>query len=323
MTAPADRVRVGICAWADPALIEAGTFYPRKSMTAEARLRHYAGVFDVVEVNASYYAIPDVLTVRRWAERTPPGFIFHVKAWSLMTGHHPRAPAVPADVRALLPARARRTRRGEILADDVPAEGVDAAFRLFRAALGPLEAAGKLGYVLFQFAPWVHFEPGRLDYLASLPERLPGWTIAAEFRHRSWFPDHAGETLGALQAARLAHVITDAPAVAGAMPHVTAVTASTAVMRLHGRNAEGFLRQLRGEEPSVREKYDYLYTDAELAALVPELGGLARDSDEVFVSFNNNNRDYPVRNALALKRLLGQPVRAAGRPDDLFGAAVW
>jgi len=312
------RVRVGICSWADPALIEAGTFYPKKSMSAEARLRFYAGVFDVVEVNASYYAIPDVLTVRRWAERTPPGFVFHVKAWSLMTGHHPRPQSLPADVQAVLPERVRRSPRGEILADDVPAEGVDAAFRLFRASLAPLAEAGKLGYVLFQFAPWVHFEPARLDYVASLPERLPGTTVAVEFRHRSWFPDHADETLRALRAARLAHVITDAPAVGGAVPHVTAVTAPTAVLRLHGRNAEGFLRQLRGEEPSVREKYDYLYSDAELAALVPEIGGLAEDSEEVFVSFNNNNRDYPVRNALALRRLLGQRGADEVLQRDLF-----
>jgi uncharacterized protein YecE (DUF72 family) len=312
------RVRVGICSWADPALIEAGTFYPKKSMSAEARLRFYAGVFDVVEVNASYYAIPDVLTVRRWAERTPPGFLFHVKAWSLMTGHHPRPQSLPADVQAVLPERVRRSPRGEILADDVPAEGVDAAFRLFRAALAPLAEAGKLGYVLFQFAPWVHFEPARLDYLASLPERLPGATVAVEFRHRSWFPDHADETLRALRAARLAHVVTDAPAVGGAVPHVTAVTAPTAVLRLHGRNAEGFLRQLRGEEPSVREKYDYLYSHAELAALVPEIGGLAEDSEEVFVSFNNNNRDYPVRNALALRTLLGQRGAVEVLQRDLF-----
>ena len=312
------RVRVGICSWADPALIEAGTFYPKKSMSAEARLRFYAGVFDVVEVNASYYAIPDVLTVRRWAERTPPGFVFHVKAWSLMTGHHPRPQSLPADVQAVLPERVRRSPRGDILADDVPAEGVDAAFRLFRAALAPLAEAGKLGYVLFQFAPWVHFEPARLDYLASLPERLPGATVAVEFRHRSWFPDHADETLRALRAARLAHVVTDAPAVGGAVPHVTAVTAPTAVLRLHGRNAEGFLRQLRGEEPSVREKYDYLYSDAELAALVPEIGGLAEDSEEVFVSFNNNNRDYPVRNALALRTLLGQRGAVEVLQRDLF-----
>ena len=312
------RVRVGICSWADPALIEAGTFYPKKSMSAEARLRFYAAVFDVVEVNASYYAIPDVLTVRRWAERTPPGFVFHVKAWSLMTGHHPLPQSLPADVQAGLPERVRHSPRGEILADDVPAEGVDAAFRLFRAALAPLAEAGKLGYVLFQFAPWVHFEPARLDYLASLPERLPGATVAVEFRHRSWFPDHADETLRSLRAARLAHVITDAPAVGGAVPHVTAVTAPTAVLRLHGRNAEGFLRQLRGEEPSVREKYDYLYSDAELAALVPEIGGLAEDSEEVFVSFNNNNRDYPVRNALALRRLLGQRGADEVLQRDLF-----
>jgi uncharacterized protein YecE (DUF72 family) len=68
----------------------------------------------------------------------------------------------------------------------------------------------------------------------------------------------------------------------------------------------------------VREKYDYLYSDAELAALVPEISGLAQDSDEVFVSFNNNNRDYPVRNALALKRLLGQRVPDESLPRDLF-----
>ena len=197
-------VRVGICSWADPPLIESGAFYPKKSMSAEARLRFYARHFDVVEVNASYYAIPDVLTVRRWAERTPPGFVFHVKAWSLMTGHHPRAQALPADLQALLPAHPRRSARGEVLADEFPGEALDASFRLFRAALGPLETAGKLGYVLFQFAPWVHYEPRRLDYLASLPARLPGWTLAVEFRHRSWFPDHADETLGALRAAAAA-----------------------------------------------------------------------------------------------------------------------
>ena len=311
-------MRVGISSWADPALIEEGTFYPKKSMSAEARLRFYASVFDVVEVNASYYAIPDVLTVRRWAERTPPGFIFHAKAWSLMTGHNPRAGTLPADVQALLPRQPRRSPRGEVLADEVPSEGVEAAFRLFRAALGPLEEAGKLGYVLFQFAPWVHFEDRWLEYLAGLPARLPGWTLAVELRHRSWFPDHADETLRALRAARLAHVVTDAPAVGGAMPHVTAVTAPAAVMRLHGRNAEGWLRQLRGEEPAVREKYDYLYQEPELAALLPELSGMAEDSEEVFVSFNNNNRDYPVRNALMLKRLLGQPTREVSFPRDLF-----
>jgi uncharacterized protein YecE (DUF72 family) len=312
------RIRVGICAWADPALIESGAFYPRKSMSAEARLRHYASFFDVVEVNSSYYAIPDIRNTQRWVERTPPGFVFHVKAYSLMTGHHPRAETVPADLTALLPRAPRKTRRGEIDASSFSPEAFDRAFALFRTAVRPIAEAGKLGYVLFQFAPWVHFDTERLDYLASLPARLPGFTIAVEFRHRSWLPDHVDETLRALHDAGLAHVIVDAPTGGAAIPRVTTTTARTSVFRLHGRNADGWLRQLRGEEPSVREKYDYLYSEGELRALLPEIDAVSGETDDVFISFNNNNRDYPVKNALMMKRLLGQPTPAEPTALDLF-----
>src|SRR5881396_3355225 len=287
------RVRVGISSWADPALIESRAFYPRKSMSADARLRFYASVFDVVEVNSSYYAIPDVLNVRRWAERTPPGFVAR-----------------------LISPRARRTHRGEIEAGEFPPEALDEAFRLFRAALAPLAEAGKLGYVLFQLAPWVRYDDARLEYLASLPARLPGWTVAVEFRHRSWLPDHTHEALSTLRRAGACGVVVDAPVVAGAVPRMAVVTAPVAVFRLHGRNAEGWMRQLRGEEPAVREKYDYLYSEAELHELMPELDEAADEAEQVYVSFNNNNRDYPVRNALMLKRLLGQPHEAL--PGDLF-----
>jgi len=305
-------VRVGISSWTDAALIEEGTFYPRRSMTAEARLRFYAGVFDVVEVNASYYAIPDVRAVARWVERTPPGFMFHVKAYALLTGHHPRPQSLPAELQRLAPAPARRTRRGEVDAAAFPAEAIDEAFRLFRTAVDPLAVAGKLGYVLFQFAPWVRFDRRWLDYLIALPDRLPGWRLAVELRDRSWFPDHAADTLHALREARLAHVVVDAPLTVNAIPRVVTATTPTAVVRLHGRNTEGWLRQLRGEEPTVREKYDYLYTDEELRALVPEVEALAREAEQVFISFNNNNRDYPVRNALTMRRLLGQPAGPTG-----------
>jgi len=312
-----ERIRVGICAWADQALIEAGTFYPRKSMTAESRLRHYAGVFDVVEVNSSYYAIPDIRNTLRWVERTPADFVFHVKAYSLLTGHHPKSESVPAELGALLPRSPARTRRGEIDASSFPPEALDRAFHLFHTAIQPIADAGKLGYVLFQFAPWIHFDAARLDYLASLPGRLPGWTIAVEFRHRSWLPDHVDETLRALSAARLAHVIVDAPA-GHAVPRLVTATAPTAVFRLHGRNPDGWLRQLRREDPAVREKYDYLYSEAELRGLLPEIEGVSAETEEVFISFNNNNRDYPVQNAFMMKRLLGQPTRADASPRDLF-----
>jgi uncharacterized protein YecE (DUF72 family) len=315
------RVRVGICSWADPALIEDGSFYPRRSMSAEARLRHYARFFDVVEVNSAYYAIPDVRAVARWVERTPSDFVFHVKAWAPMTGHHARPQTVPADVARVLPDGVRRTRRGEVPADAFPPEALDAAFRVFRAALAPLAEAGKLGYVLFQLAPWVRWNPARLAYLESLPDRLPGWTLAVEFRDHSWFPDHAAETLAALRRSRLVHVAVDAPPTPNAVPRVPEVTASTAVLRLHGRNADGWLRQLRGEQPAVREKYDYLYTEQELVGLLPEVEAMAREAEQVFISFNNNNRAYPVQNALMMRRLLGQPSAGPGGQRPLFDGA--
>ncbi len=310
-------VRVGVCSWADPALIEDGSFYPTKSMTAEARLRWYAQFFDTVEINASYYAIPAARNAVLWAERTPPGFVFNVKAYALMTGHHARPQTLPAELQLLLPRHPRLTRRGEIEAGAFPPEALDVTFRLFRAAIDPLAQAGKLGYVLFQLAPWVRFDSERLDYLASLPSRLPGWTLAVEPRDRSWLPDHVDETLRILRAAGLAHVTVDAPPTPNAVPYLPERTARTAVFRLHGRNGEGWMRQLRGEEPAVREKYDYLYTEDELRALQPDVEAAAAESERVFVSFNNNNRAFPVQNALMMKRLLGQ--HTASLPRDLFG----
>jgi uncharacterized protein YecE (DUF72 family) len=315
------QVRVGICAWADQALIEDGRFYPRKSMTPEARLEYYARFFDTVEINSSYYAIPAARNVARWAERTPPGFIFNVKAYAALTGHHPRPDSLPDEVQAMLPPRVPKTHRGEIHSSALSPKAVEATVRLFRAALGPLEDTGKLGYVLFQFAPWVRFAPDRLEYLESLPGRFPGWRLAVEFRDRSWFPDHGDETLAVLRRAGLGHVVVDAPGAPHAVPRVVARTAQTVVFRLHGRNAEGWLRQLRGEEPAVREKYDYLYSEAELRQLLPDVEAAADEGGEIFVSFNNNNRDYPVRNALMMKRLLGQPVRESApeaQPGELF-----
>ena len=319
-TLPLMTIKIGICAWADQALIDDGSFYPKKSMSAEARLRYYARFFDTVEINSSYYAIPAARNVARWAERTPPGFVFNVKAYGLLTGHNPRPETLPDEVQAMLPARVPLTHRGEVQATALPAAAIETTFRLFRASLGPLEDASKLGYVLFQFAPWVRFASARLADLEALPGRLPGCRIAVEFRDRSWFPDHADETLAVLRRAGLAHVIVDAPPGGAAVPRVVARTAPSAVFRLHGRNAEGWARQLRGEEPAVREKYDYLYSDAELRELRADVEATAEEGGEVFVSFNNNNRDYPVRNALTMKRLLGQPAiepPPAG-PGDLF-----
>lgn len=288
-------------------------------MSADARLRFYASVFDTVEINASYYAIPAARSAVRWTERTPHGFVFNIKAYAPMTIHNPRPETLPAEVRTLLPARPRLTPRGEVHHTAFTPDALDACFHLYRAAVAPLADALKLGYVLFQFPPWFRWSPTRAEYVESLPARLPGVTIAVEFRDRSWFPDRAAETVALLRAAGLVHVVVDAPAATNAVPRVPVTTASVAVVRLHGRNADCWLRQLRGEEPTVREKYDYLYREDELREVLPEIELLQEAAERVFVSFNNNNRAYPVRNALMLRRLLGQhPPQAYSLPENLF-----
>ncbi len=305
--------RVGICSWTDPSLIGEGDFYPARSMSAEERLRYYATAFDTVEVDSTYYALPSARNAVLWVERTPPGFLFNIKAYSLMTGHHPRASSLPADIRAMLPAVPPTSRRGEINRAAFPPEALDRCFTLFRESLRPLSEANRLGYILFQLAPWIRFSEGGLAYLAALPDRLPGWALVVEFRDRSWIPDHATSVFDALAKAKLGVVCVDAPATPNAIPRVAEATTETAVLRLHGRNAAGWLAQLHGGEPAVREKYDYLYREEELVELVRDARALGAKARRVFIVFNNNNRDYPAVNALAVRGLLGQPAPDFGR----------
>ncbi len=323
--------RVGCASWLDRSLIASGRFYPRSRMSAEERLRWYARFFDVVEVNATYYALPSPRNALLWVARTPPGFLFHVKAYSLMTGHHPRAETLPPDVRLMLPEAVPTTRRGEVARERFPAEALDRCFELFRDGLAPLAEAGKLGYVLFQLAPWVRYGDAVLAYLASLPRRLPGWAVAVEFRNETWIPERTDEVLRFLADHGLVFVCVDAPW----QPLIPAATVPGWVtFRLHGQNVKGWLAQLAGKEPTVAEKYDYLYGAEELEAIARRTRAFGGHARRVAVTFNNNNEDYPVQNALALKQLLGleapeADARPARRPrpthrraptGDLFAA---
>jgi uncharacterized protein YecE (DUF72 family) len=310
--------RIACASWLDPALIASGRFYPRRTMTAEERLRWYASVFDCVEVNATYYAIPAPRTVAGWVERTPPGFVFHVKAYGLLTGHHPRPESLPAPARVLMPETLPLDRHGGVALPRVPAEARQVTLELFRETLAPLAAAGKLGYVLFQLAPWVAFGDGVLRYLESLPASLPGWPVAVEFRHPSFIPQRTAEVLGFLAARGLTLAALDAPW----QPYVDGVTTpGLALLRCHGRNIQGWRDQMAGRDPSVAEKYDYLYGPGEIDELATRARALQARARQVAVTFNNNNEDFPVQNALDLRRLLGletpdlQALRAAWRPS--------
>jgi uncharacterized protein YecE (DUF72 family) len=155
-------------------------------------------------------------------------------------------------------------------------------------------------------APWFKYGERAVEYLASLPARLPGVTIAVEFRDASWLPRHAEETLAMLRDQHLAYVSVDAPLTPASVDRTVALTAPTAILRLHGRNREGFMKQLRGEGPSVAEKYAYLYNRQELSGIVARGRALDGQARRVYFKLNNNVGDAPALNAEDIKELLGQ-----------------
>lgn len=300
MTIPTD-IRVGCASWLDKSLINEGDFYPRPSMNSEDRLSWYSEFFNFVEVNATYYTLPNEKIVALWDKRTPQSFLFGIKAWGLMTGHNVKIDLLPHEFRKLLPNSISLNKRGEIEHQQFPSSALDLAYERFKDAIKPLADSGKLGYILFQFAPWIRYGKTALDYLSSIPERLPGYPIAIEFRHESWIPARTKEVLKFLSERRISCVAVDAPW----MPRIMEPTSSIFVIRCHGMNIDGWQAQLRGEEPTVAEKYDYLYSEKEVRNLVDSIRTLQSVS-RVFVVFNNNRRNYPIINGLQFRRILGE-----------------
>ena len=134
------RIRVGTASWTDPTMTASGVFYPAGATTAEERLQHYAATFPLVEVDATYYALPAATTAQLWVERTPPDFTFDIKAHALMTGQGTETKRLPKAIKSELPESvASKTR---IYAKDLPAELLDAVWAAFRDGLEPLETAG-------------------------------------------------------------------------------------------------------------------------------------------------------------------------------------
>jgi len=299
-------VRIGTCSWADEALSK--WFYPPK-LPAKERLAWYAQHFDTVEVDSTYYRLPAESAVAGWAERTPPGFTMHVKAFGLMTRHPVKAETIPEDLRAEMPVdeRGRVDRPSKELRGEV--------FRRFLEALEPLRSADKLGGILFQLPPYVVFKESSLDYLEWAREQLGSDQMLVEFRHRSWLDDeHRAASLAFLERIGAAYVTVDAPrsdTARNLVPTVIATTTPIAYVRLHGRNLATWNK--RGG--SAAERFDHLYSDEELAEWVEPLRELAARSEQAFAFFNNNassqDPENPLRrisqaatNARQLRRLL-------------------
>ena len=299
------EIRVGTSSWTDPTLIESGWYPPEAAKNAEARLRFYAARFNLVEVDSTYYGLPSEDNARRWAERTPDGFVFNVKAYALMTQH-------PAEVRALPPEIRHGFSGKRVYAKDVPEKVIDLIFERFASALEPLRAAGKLGALLFQFPQW--FTPSRdaRAYVEHCRDLLPGFLIAVEFRNRTWL-EEPERTLSWLEDAGLAFVCVDAPpGFASSMPPVAAAThPELAFVRFHGRNTTTWEKK----GLTAAERFDYRYSEDELREWVPTVESLAEQARTTHVLFNNCFRDHGVVNARQMAGLLNAAVEATDEPQ--------
>jgi uncharacterized protein YecE (DUF72 family) len=284
-------IEIGTASWTDRTLLASG-WYPASADTPEKRLAHYARKFPVVEVDSTYYGPPAEQTSRLWAQRTPDGFTFNIKAFSLLTGHPTKVSAIYKDLRP-------ETDKKNVYPGDLPPQAYEEVWSRFLAALDPLDEAGKLGAVLFQFPPWFGIRKSNKEYILEVAARCKPIRPVFEFRNASWFSGaNQNETLDFLRAHKLAFVAVDMPqGYKSSVPPVLAATADLAVVRFHGHSD-------KWTSKDIHEKFGYEYSRQELTDWAPRLRELADSADRTHVLFNNCYSDYAQRNATEMIELL-------------------
>lgn len=287
------KIRVGTCSWTDPTLVSCGRFYPDSARSAEARLQYYASQFDLVEIDSSYYAMPSERNSYLWAQRTTQDFVFDVKAFRLFTHHPTPLNSLPKSIRQELPPDILE--KENIYYRDLPAELADELWQTFATSLLPLDSAGKLGAVLFQFPPWFYPGQQQLDYILTCKEKLRQYRVAIEFRNSVWLSQrNQAKTLDFLRQNDLPFVCVDEPqGFKSSVPPLAEVTSNIGLVRFHGRNAETW--EKKGIGPA--ERFNYLYSEEELKPWASKIRELASQTTEMHVLFNNCYQDKAVVNA--------------------------
>ncbi|MBL0387248.1 DUF72 domain-containing protein [Tumebacillus sp. ITR2] len=278
----ASTILCGTCAWGDHE-----DFYPR-GVKASERLPYYAKYFPLVEVDSSFYAIPNPAYVERWAAQTPDQFRFNMKIFKGMTGHERHLSA--GDRKQFAPA--------------------------YRQAIQPMVDAGKLTALLLQLPPWFTLNRENVDYLRWCREFFHDLTVAVEFRHRSWYDEEIRDrTLEFLKKEKFVNTIVDEPQVGDAcIPTLPVVTdPKLALVRFHGRNTDTWY--LKGAK-HAGERFKYHYSRQELAEWIPQVQNLSREAEQVHLLWNNNHSNFAVRNAFDMMELLGQPFERAELPGN-------
>ena len=302
------KILVGTASWSDPGFVR--HWYPKK-LRAYERLGWYAQHFEMVEVNSTFYSVPDSRMVERWCAATPDGFIFDVKLHQLFSFHSTAAKLLPPD----LQQRADTDAKGKV---KLTLALEEAMIQVFLRSMSILRAAGKLGVFLLQLSPAFSPRRHKLEELELLIDMLRDYQLAIEFRNRNWvIGEQFRETIEFLERHRTSFVNVDAPAA----EHFTIMPSNLdeitnpclAYLRLHGRNARAYLTG-----KTVAARFDYDYSDDEIAEVAERSKKLARTTSELHVIFNNNNLDYAPRAAARLRAALGQLMSVPPQTPELF-----
>jgi uncharacterized protein YecE (DUF72 family) len=302
------RILVGTASWSDPGFVE--RWYPKK-MPAGERLRWYAQHFEMVELNSTFYSVPEPRTVERWCAATPDDFTFDVKLHQLFSFHSTPAKLLPPD----LQRRAEADARGNVRSTP---ELQEAVLKIFLRSTSIFHDAGKLGVFLLQLSPAFSPRKHELDELIQLIEMLSDYDLAIEFRNRNWaVSDQLQSTIDFLKKYHAIFVNVDAPASDHFMVMPSDVDEMTnwkvAYLRLHGRNEKAYLTG-----KTVAARFDYDYSESEIAEVAQRSRKLAKEERELHVIFNNNNLDYAPRAGLRLRKALGQIVKPPAQTAELF-----
>jgi uncharacterized protein YecE (DUF72 family) len=302
------RILVGTASWSDPGFVE--RWYPQ-GMKAGERLGWYAQHFDMVEVNSTFYAVPDARMVERWSAATADDFVFDVKLHQLLSRHSAPSKLLPPALQRL----AKTDANGRV---KLTPEIEEAVTRLFLRSIDVLRRDGKLGALLLQLSPAFSPRKHQLDELDQLISATNGYRLAIEFRNRNWVnEENVDKTLDFLKRNHVSFVNVDAPA----EEHFTIIPSDldevtnreVAYLRLHGRNAKGYLT---GKTVATRFNYDY--SAKEIDGVAERSRKLAKQAGEVHVVFNNNALDYAPRAATRLRAALGQVLKGPPRTAELF-----
>ena len=270
-------IRVGVAGWDYEDW--RGAVYPEPAPRGFDALAFLAGYFDAIEVNSTFYRPQTARVARSWARRVAhlPAFRFTAKAWRRFTHERDRA---------------------------FDAEEV----RLAREAPDALAEEGRLGAVLLQF-PWsFKREESSREWLRDVARAFRGLPLVLEVRHASW---NVPELYRSLSEQGIGFVNVDQPLFHNSLAPSAVATAAVGYVRIHGRNVHDWFRADAGRD----ERYDYLYSAAELAPWAERARAVAAvpGVKDVYVVTNNHFGGQEVANAAMLRSMIeGRTVEVPG-----------